>query len=208
MKSINSRILLTPLLPPNTVLLRILQFPNMCLSSYVKILFLGKRSYSSTTVLVDCSITSGSFVLGLVIVIGITKLRSNNTVGVSNMISHLAVYHGRTSRRTLNLLNNMQQTVRWNWQGFLTKHYDRATGKYKYDDWENILLGSSEPMKGSRSLLQTHLYNEEHVKPKEVKRRTAAKVIYNRQIKRVDDLTKYIKFMKDHPDEFDRGRKK
>lgn len=153
-------------------------------------------------------ITSGSFVLGLVIVIGITKLRSNNTVGVSNMISHLAVYHGRTSRRTLNLLNNMQQTVRWNWQGFLTKHYDRATGKYKYDDWENILLGSSEPMKGSRSLLQTHLYNEEHVKPKEVKRRTAAKVIYNRQIKRVDDLTKYIKFMKDHPDEFDRGRKK
>ena len=69
-------------------------------------------------------------------------------------------------------------------------------------------MGSSEPMKGSISLLEKHLHNEEHVKPKEVKRRTTARVIYNRQIKRIDDLTKYIKFMKDHPDEFDRGKKK
>jgi hypothetical protein len=124
------------------------------------------------------------------------------------MIRHLAVHHARVNRYTLNSLTNVQQTIRWNWQGYLTKYYDRATGKYKYNDWGDILMGSAEPMKGTRSLLQKHLYNEEHVKPKEVKRRTTARVIYNRQIKRIDDLTKYIKFMKDHPDEFDRGRKK
>jgi hypothetical protein len=124
------------------------------------------------------------------------------------MMRHLASQFGRVSGRTINTVPNMRQTLRWNWQGYLTKHYDRATGKYKFDDWDNIIMGSSEPMKGSRSLLQKHMFDEEHVKPKEVKRRTAARVIYNRQIKRIDDLTKYIKFMKDPPDEFDRGQKK
>jgi hypothetical protein len=123
------------------------------------------------------------------------------------MIYHVAGRYGRTLHHNLSLISKLQQTKRWNWQGFLTKHYDRATGKYKYNDWSEILMGSAEPMKGGRSLLQKHLYNEEHVKPKEVKRRTAARVIYTRQMKRIEDLTKYIKFMKDHPDEFDRGQK-
>jgi hypothetical protein len=122
------------------------------------------------------------------------------------MLSYRVIQHCR--RRNFVIPNKIQQSIRWNWQGFLTKHYDRATGKYKYDDWDNIMLGAAEPMKGSRSLLDRHLNNEEHIKPKEVKRRTAARVIYERKIKRIDDLTKYIKFMRDHPDDFDRGKSK
>jgi hypothetical protein len=98
--------------------------------------------------------------------------------------------------------------VRWYWQGFLTKRFDRATGEYKYDDWEKIVMGSQEPTKAGKSLLQRHLNNEEHLKPTEIKRRTAARIIYNRKIKRIDDLTKYIQFMKEHPDDFKPGRNK
>jgi hypothetical protein len=98
--------------------------------------------------------------------------------------------------------------VRWNWQGFLTKHYDRATGTYKYDDWDSVVTGSPEPMKGSQSLLQLHLRKERHIKPTEEKRRNAARVTYERKIKRVDDLTKYIKFMQDHPEEFKGSKSK
>ena len=101
-----------------------------------------------------------------------------------------------------------QSSVRWNWQGFLTKRFDRATGEYKYEDWEKVIMGSSEPTKAGKSLLQRHLNNEEHIKPKEIKRRTTARVIYERKTRRIDDLTKYIQFMKDHPDEFKSGRKK
>ena len=124
------------------------------------------------------------------------------------MALYLAMRHGRAGSRAINLSTNTQQTVRWNWQGYLSKHFDRTTGKYKFDDWNNILLGSVEPMKGNRSLLATHLYNEEHIKRTEMKRRKAAKAIYDRSMKRIDDLTKYIKFLQDHPDEFDGGRKK
>jgi hypothetical protein len=98
--------------------------------------------------------------------------------------------------------------IRWNWQGFLTKRFDRASGQYKYDDWERVMLGSQEPTKGGKSLLQRHLNNEEHIKPTEIKRRTTSRVLYDRKIKRIDDLMKYIQFMKDHPDDFKAGRKK
>ena len=98
--------------------------------------------------------------------------------------------------------------VRWNWQGYLTTRFDRATGKYKYDDWDQLIMGSQEPTKAGKSLLQRHLYNEEHIKPKEIKRRTASRIIYDRKIKRIDDLTKYIQFMKDHAYDFKPGRKK
>lgn len=98
-------------------------------------------------------------------------------------------------------------TVRWNWQGFLTQRFDRASGQYKFDDWEKLMLGSQEPTKAGKSLLQRHLNNEEHIKPKEIKRRTTSRVLYDRKIKRIEDLTKYIQFMKDHPDDFKSGRK-
>lgn len=99
-------------------------------------------------------------------------------------------------------------TIRWNWQGCLTKYFDRATGTYKYEDWDNILAGSAEPTKRGQSLLQMHLRSERHIKPKEVKRRTNDRVIYERKIKRIEDLTKYIKLMKSGPEEFNRdGRK-
>jgi hypothetical protein len=68
----------------------------------------------------------------------------------------------------------IQTSVRWNWQGYLTKRFDRATGQYKYDDWERIIMGSQEPTKGGKSLLQRHLNNEEHIKPTEAKRRVSA----------------------------------
>jgi hypothetical protein len=100
------------------------------------------------------------------------------------------------------------QSMRFNWQGFLTKHYDRATGKYKYDDWDEIMTGSTEPMKGSKSLLERHLNNVEHIKPKEIKRRINERIILDSQTKRIDDLTRYIKFMREHPEDFGRSRKK
>lgn len=98
--------------------------------------------------------------------------------------------------------------VRWNWQGCLTKYFDRATGTYKYDNWDNVLAGSAEPTKKGQSLLQMHLRNERHIKPKEVKRRTNSRIIYDRKIKRIEDLTKYIKLMKSGPEEFNRDFRK
>lgn len=88
--------------------------------------------------------------------------------------------------------------MRWNWQAVLTKRYDRATGTYKYDDWEEIMRGASEPNKHGQSLLERHLRNEEHIKRKKVKYMKKDRIKYERTVKRIDDLISYIKFMKDH----------
>lgn len=72
-----------------------------------------------------------------------------------------------------------KNSIRWNWQGFLTKRYDRATGQYKYEDWDKVLYGYQEPNKGGVSLLQRHLENEEHIKPTAIKRMVSAVIFPN-----------------------------
>lgn len=58
--------------------------------------------------------------------------------------------------------------------------------------------GFSEPMKGNRqSLLDLHLSEEEHIKPKEIKRRVNAKKRYDRSVTRLYELTSYIEFTKE-----------
>lgn len=84
---------------------------------------------------------------------------------------------------------------RSNWQIVLERRMEK--GKLKYQDWDELVNGFQEPSKGSKSLLQRHLDQEEHIKPTEIKRRINQKKKYVRSVKQLEDLTSYIKFVQD-----------
>ena len=78
---------------------------------------------------------------------------------------------------------------------------DRQTGKLKYQDWDYLARGIQEPqLPNGKTLLDRHLRATEHIKPTERKRRINNKKLYVRNLKRVDDLTNYIKFMQEYDD--------
>jgi len=97
-------------------------------------------------------------------------------------------------------LPQQQQTqqLRWNWQAVIRRRRDQRTGKPRYEDWGTVVRAFKEPeLPDGTSLLERHLSEVEHIKPTELKRRLNAAKIYRRSVKRVDDLTKYIKFMQE-----------
>ena len=69
-----------------------------------------------------------------------------------------------------------------------------------YPDWEELAGGFPEPSKGSQSLLQRHLEQEEHIKPTEIKRRINSAKAYRRSLQQLEDLTSYIQFTKEQDD--------
>ena len=90
------------------------------------------------------------------------------------------------------------QQHRWNWQIFLDRRFDKETGKYKYDDWDRVIMSVKEPrLANGMSLLRRSLMRNHHVKPTTKKKRVNEGKEYRRKIKRIDDLTNYIQFMKE-----------
>lgn len=89
------------------------------------------------------------------------------------------------------------------WQAYLYKRYDRATGEWKYVDWEEIIRGVEEPHKNGQWELERHWSQKRHLKPNVVRQRKKDRKEYNVKVKKIEDLVKYIQFMKDHPDDFD-----
>jgi hypothetical protein len=88
--------------------------------------------------------------------------------------------------------------TRHNWQVVLRKRLDRRTGKVKYEDWDYLSLGMEEPkLLSGTTLLNRHLGATEHVKPTELRRRLNSAKVYKRNVKRLDDLKTYIKFVQD-----------
>lgn len=138
------------------------------------------------------------------------------------MITSLA----STNRNAFSIGLRMTDTIqiRWHWQAFLTKKIDRTSNTphrsvdstkgesgdnlrsavYKYEDWTNVIRGFHDPMKHNKSLLDRHLNAKVHIKPTEQKRRIKSNQIYQRSVKRVDDLASYIQFVRDHKDDFRR----
>jgi hypothetical protein len=92
--------------------------------------------------------------------------------------------------------------TRAHWQGTIQKRFDRETGTWRYQDWDEVMLSSAEPMKGNRPLLDRYLAQKKHIPPSEQKRRLQDKRIYDRSVKRIRDLTKYIKFAREHRSDF------
>ena len=127
------------------------------------------------------------------------------------------------------LLYSNQEQVRYHWQAVITKRLDRTSNtrfkdrnkdpaagslsdnnnnnnvasQYKFDDWAYVARGFQEPTKlGGKSLLQRHLETREHMKPTTQRQRIKSRQVYERSVKRVEDLTSYIQFVKDHKEDF------
>jgi hypothetical protein len=111
------------------------------------------------------------------------------------MFTKIAILTSRSSSIRLS-------AVRWHWQAYLTYRFDKETNTVKYDDWEKIMLGAQEPMKGNISLVQREERTPRYIKPTERRKRAAERVVYERSIQRVDDLAKYIKFHQAHKEDF------
>jgi hypothetical protein len=122
-----------------------------------------------------------------------------------------------------------QQHRRFAWQAVLTKVRDPATGEFKYRDWDEIMAGARDPMKGDQSLLDRYQAADRHTKRTTLKKQLKARIHYERKMKQVDDLIRYVRsppcrticyqqfrccdisqfafpisyvrFMKDHPDD-------
>ena len=62
-------------------------------------------------------------------------------------------------------------------------------------------------MKGDKTILEMKQRQLRHIVPTEVRRRKKAKKVYDRTVKKVQELTKYIQFAKDHPNEFKKKKK-
>jgi len=91
-----------------------------------------------------------------------------------------------------------QHAVRWNWQAVIRKRFDRRTGKFKYEDWDVVMCTFQEPeLLDGTTLLQRHLNQKYHIKPKEVRRRLNEAKVYRRSVRKIDNLTKYIRFIKE-----------
>ena len=72
----------------------------------------------------------------------------------------------------------------------------RESGKLKYDDWDRIIMTMKEPRLVDGTSLQKRSWaRKEHVKPTMRNKFISQRKVYRRQIKRIDDLTNYIRFM-------------
>lgn len=91
-----------------------------------------------------------------------------------------------------------QQQRRWNWQIVLKQRVDKETGKLKYDDWSKVIMTMKEPTLVDGTSLQKRSWaRKRHIKPTMMKKLVNQRKEYRRSIKRIDDLTNYIKFMND-----------
>lgn len=85
--------------------------------------------------------------------------------------------------------------IRHYWIVHLPRRYDTVSKKNKYVDWDEIGSILEEPLKVNSRHADREFYNREHIKPTELKRRLAAKILYNRSQKKVSDLIRYIRFV-------------
>jgi len=102
----------------------------------------------------------------------------------------------------LTLQNPLFATRQSHWMAYLQQRVDRKTGEKKYVEWSEIIRGVEEPMKNGKHEVDRHLGQKRHIKRNVLKQDKKDKVIYNRKVKKVEDLLKYIQFMKDRPDDF------
>jgi hypothetical protein len=146
-------------------------------------------------------------------------LRTTNWL-VSALIRVSPRHIGKRCRLGIFFPSSSQQQIRNHWQAFLTKKLDRTSktaqrrvdstnedsnvrsAAYKYDDWDYVMRGFQSPVKQRTPLLERHLRNTKHVKPTQQKQRIKSMQIYRRSEKRVGDLSRYIKFVKDHNEDF------
>ena len=87
-----------------------------------------------------------------------------------------------------------QQSMRCNWQYVLQKVKDKKTGKYKYEDWNDVMWKSYQSSVHLNRLIQRYEAQPYHIKPNQLKRQRKERRIYENSVKQVDDLLKYIKF--------------
>ena len=92
------------------------------------------------------------------------------------------------------------------WMVYLHKRYDRKTGEWNYADWDDIIRGVEEPMKNGQYEVERRASQPRHVKKNVLKQRMKDNVIAKRDTKQVEDLLKYIQFMKNHPEDFPNAR--
>lgn len=98
----------------------------------------------------------------------------------------------------LPLQQQQQIQVRWNWQAVIRRRLDRKEGGVKYEDWDVVARNFREPaLLDGTPLLQRHLNQQHHVKPTERNRRINSAKVYRRSVKRIEDLTKYIQFVRE-----------
>jgi hypothetical protein len=89
--------------------------------------------------------------------------------------------------------------VRHNWQMVLGKKYDKEKKEFKYEDWDTLIHQFREPETYQKvSLHKRHVAQEEHIKPTEQKRRINSRKEHARSVKQLNDLSSYIKFIRDH----------
>ena len=86
---------------------------------------------------------------------------------------------------------------RWNWQIYLKQRFDKESGKYKYDDWGKVIMTMREPKlsDGTSLVRRFSRVKKRHIKPTTMNKLINQRKEYRRKIKRIDDLTHYIKFM-------------
>ena len=119
----------------------------------------------------------------------------------------LRLFAHRCCRQHVPTATPSMGTVRWNWVGVRTKYFDKASGTYKYREWDEIIQQCTDPVNGKgENLLHRHTENERHVKRKDVRRMNKDRVEYERKVRQIDELTNYIKFVRDHREDFAEDR--
>jgi hypothetical protein len=96
------------------------------------------------------------------------------------------------------LLKQQQQHRRFAWQAVLTKYRDPTTGEFKYRDWDEIMAGAMDPMKGDVTLLERYQEADRHTKRTTLKKQLKMRIHYDRKMKQIDDLIRYVCFTKQH----------
>lgn len=92
---------------------------------------------------------------------------------------------------------------RCNWQIVLGKKFDKDKKEFKYEDWDTLIHQFREPETYQKvSLHKRHVSQEEHIKPTEQKRRINSRKEHARSVKQLNDLSSYIKFMREHEEDF------
>ena len=97
-------------------------------------------------------------------------------------------------------------TRQTNWMVYLHKRYDRKTGEWKYADWNDIIRGVEEPMKNGKYEVDRHMNQKHHIKKNQIKHQMKTAEKGKRDAQKIEELLKYIQFMKDRPNEFQETR--
>lgn len=91
-----------------------------------------------------------------------------------------------------------QQQRRWNWQIYVKNHFDVEKNKTIYEEIDIFqVFPLKGPSKHGVSLVERHYRMERHLKPTTVRKYIRSRKEYRNRIKRIDDLTNYIQFMKE-----------